>query len=654
MGFLDRFLKKETKSASLVSLLEEYSSFEQVVLETENIANSIKDTARLNKIDASLLDFRLLEFHTFYKDESKSKSEWVEIKKEDIYKFDKEKFFLNPSILLKQIYKIEIFKKDEKSQFPLNISVSTNKLITKVIVKVAKNEDIYYYSKLEKELLDEINKRKARAGIMVGIFDRSLSREVKKIVYKIKIDKMLKEDYTFVACEAFEPERSVDDKIILHFKNKFKKEDKNGKIDHSKKGIILPVNKGEVVIEYIKAKYGKNGRNCRGKFIRVKEPVERYKNIIKVTENILVKEDEDKILYIANKNGYVNQIKRGFYDIGDRMEVGRVTLKSTGSIEAGTDTDVKIHIKEKSIYNDAVGPGMQIESSQINIQGNVGSGAVLKANDIVIGGQTHQNSKIYTNTAKINVHRGKAEGKEILINRLEGGYVQADVVKISQAVGGRIKAKKIIIKKLMSNSKLMASRLIEIKELKGSDNKFFIDPTVEKDFIKRRDEIKKEIEKLKNMLKILPQKGLQKQALIDKNRDTIESIKKKILEYEALKRRPPGSFLDKVEKFEKLKKSYEDVQKQIKESRELLAKKEKELIDLQKMILKARVVVHSPWTDFNEIIFKLITPPKNITYFPDRGEEVKLVYLRPKGESEDDFEIVKRYSFNILKKKNLL
>ncbi len=643
MGFFDRFLKKEIEGSNVI--VKEDIDFKNVTLETENIASSIKDVARLQKIDPSLLDFRFLEYKTFYKDESKSSTDWIELNKKDLINLNKEEFFLNPSLILKQIYKIEIYKKEEEySSFPLKVNISTNKLITKVVVKVEKSEEVHYYSKLEEDFLNEINKKKARVGIMVGLFDESLSREIKKIVYKIKVDKMLKEEHTFVACMAFEPERSVDDRIILHFKNKFKKEDENGKIDHSKKGIILPVEKGEVIIEYIKAKKGKNGRNCRGKFIKVKEPVERYKGFIQVSKNIIVKENEDKILYIANKNGYVNRIKGGVYDIGDEMEVSAVTLKSTGSIEAGVDKDVKIHIKDKSIYNDAVGPGMQIESSQINIQGNVGNGAVLKANDIVIGGQTHQSSKIFTDKAKINVHRGKIEAKEVLINRLEGGYVEADIVKISQAVGGNIKAKKIIIKQLMSNSKLFASRLIEIKELKGSDNKFVIDPTVERDFVRRRDEIKKEIEKIKNSLKILPQKGLQKQALIDKNRDTIESIKKKILEYEALKRKAPASFVDKVEKFEKLKKSYEDIQRQIKENRELLVKKEKELLNLQKLILKARVVVHSPWTDFNEVIFKLITPPKNITYYPDRGEEVKLIYLKQKGENGEDFEIIKRSS----------
>ncbi|NPA82734.1 MAG: DUF342 domain-containing protein [Epsilonproteobacteria bacterium] len=642
MGLFAKLLKKDRSEDTVQEKREVEIEFDNVTLETENILNTIKDVARSQKVNPSLLDFDILDYKTFYKDDTKSDAQWQELTKNNIVNLDKEKFFLNPSIYLKQIYNITIRKKEPKEHFTLDLTVAVNKLFTKVTVNIKKSDNIHYYSKLEQDLLDEINKKKVKAGIMLGVFEGSLSREVKKIVYKIKMDKMLKEDQSFLACEGFEPERSIDDRIIFHYKSKFKKEDENGRVDHTKKGVILPVNKGEVIIEYIKAKKGVNGRNCKGKFIRVKEPVERYKDMIEVTENIEVKEEEDRILYIAKKNGYVNQIKRGVYDIGDKMEVGVVNLKSTGSIEAGTDTDVKLHIKDKSVFNDAVGPGMQIESSHINIQGNVGSGAVLKANDLVIGGQTHQNSKIFTKTGKINVHRGKVEGKEILINRLEGGYVEADVVKISQAVGGHIKAKKIIVKQLMSNSKLSASKLIEIKELKGSDNKFFIDPTVERDFVQKRDDIKKEIERIKNLLKTLPQKGLQKQALIDKNRDTIESIKKKIAEYEALNRKPPATFTDKVEKFEKLKESYEKIQEQIRENRELLAQKEKELVDLQKSIFKARVVVHSPWTDFNEVTFRLITPPKNLTYYPDKGEDVKIVYLKPKDEEHKDFEIVKR------------
>ncbi len=641
MGLFDKFMKKSETSDNTV--IEKEKEFDNVILETENVLNELKSFSRSMHINIEDLDFILLEYKTYFKDNGKKGSDWLQIEKKSLETIDKNSFFLNPDLLIKQIYKVEIFAKDEDYEpFALKVGIGANKLFTKVIVNVKKNNDIHYSSKLEQNLIHEINKKKVRSNIMLGIFDDELEKEVKKIVDKIKIDKFLKEDHTFVACMGLEPKKSINDNIIMHYKKKFKQEDENGKIDHAKRGYALPVNKGETVIEYIKPQKGSYGRNCQGKFIKIKEPVEKYKDMIKVTENIIIKEDDERILYIADKEGYVNEIKKNTYDIQDQMEVKEVNFKSTGSIETGTDTNVKLRIKDKNIYNDAVGAGMHIETSEIEIQGNIGAGAILKSNDIKVGGQTHKTSKIYTKSGRINVHRGYIKGKEILINRLEGGEVIGDVVKISQAIGGKVTAKKIIIKQLMSNVKLTTSLLIEIKELKGNDNKFIVDPTIEEDFMKKRDEIKQTIKALKNSLAVLPKKGLEKQAVIDKNADTIAGIRKKIKEYEKFKKQPPKAFVDKINKFEKLQQNYELIQNRIKEDKETLRQKEKELIDLQKSIFKARIINHSLWTDFNEVIFKLLSPAKNITYYPDRGENSKLIMIKPKNEENKDFQVIHR------------
>ncbi len=644
MGLFDKILGKD--SSKDVAVLEKEKKIENIIIETENVLNEIKNVARSFRVDEESFDFRLISYKTFIKDNEKKQSEWLEINRDSLKELDKDKFLLNQNILFKQIYKIEIFNRWEESEEPINLKVviGVNRLLTKAVVTVKKSEEINYSSKLKQYIIDEINKKKLKAGIMLGIFEEDIEREAQKVVNLIKTHKMLKEDYTFVGCMGIEPIKSVNDAIIFHYKKKFVKESEDGKIDHKKRGYALPVEKGEVVIEYIKAKMGSHGRNCQGKFIKIKEPIERYKDIVKVLDNIEVKEEEDRILYIAKKSGYVNEVKRNTYDILDEMELNAVNFKSTGSIETGLNTNVRINIKDKSIYNDAVGPGMHLESSQINVQGNVGSGAVLEAKELKIGGQTHKKSKVYADMGKINVHRGYAEGKEILINRLEGGKVVADTVKISQAVGGKIEAKKIIIKELMSNATLMGSALIEVKELKGNNNKFVIDPTIERDFVKKRDAIKKEIEVLKNSLKVLPKKGLEKQAIIDKNRDTIAAMRKKIEEYKKFNHQPPKAFIDKIKKFDKLQESYEKIQSQIRENKLLLEKKKQELKDLQKALFKAKIIVLSPWTDFNEIIFRLITPPKNITYYPDKGEDSKLIMLKPKGEEGIEFEVINKSS----------
>ena len=639
MAFFKNFTKKDDAAETDESGIE--SSFESIIVDTQNVIQELKSVSSFQKIPLANLDFKIISHKTHFK--AYKEDDWGEVSIDDLKKFESKKFLLNPELELAQEYKVEIYKKSSSDKPLLDIVLGGNKNLTKVVATVKKSFDVEYSPKLSEYIIHEINKKKIKNGIFISILDQRMHEEVSKVVSKIRVNNILEEDQSLVVCEGISPVLSINDDLIFHYKKKVKKEDNFGRIDHSKRGFLLAVEKGETVIEYIKAKRGVPGRNCKGEYLSVAKPKTTHEIDFTVTDAITVKEDDDRILYIANRNGYVNKTSSNKYDIQDRMEVKEVSFKSTGSIETGTNTDIKINVKQKDIFKDAIGTGMHVETTEIKVEGNVGSSAIIDAVDTTIGGQTHQNSKVFSKKAKIKVHRGYAEGKEITIDRLEGGKVVADTVKVSQVIGGQITAKKIYIDKLLSNATLTASDLIDVNELLGSNNKFIIDPKKIKGYHEKIENLNNKISELENELRKIPSLLEIKKSSLEKNRSVIDLVKSKIMELKKLGKKPPASLLLKLKTFQTHINEYNELLKTYKNKKQEINEYKNELEEMQSGIFKAKVINRTPWKDFNEVKFKLITPPVEVTYMPHENEITRVITV--KEVFEDEFKIVRTGEF---------
>ena len=62
-----------------------------------------------------------------------------------------------------------------------------------------------------------------------------------------------------------------------------------------------------------------------------------------------------------------------------------------------------------------------------------------------------------------------------------------------------------------------------------------------------------------------------------------------------------------------------------------------ELQGFQKKMFDAKIICHSPWTEYNEIKFKLISPPIEIIHNTRKNELSKFITL--KQLTDDKFEI---------------
>ncbi|HIP30056.1 MAG TPA: DUF342 domain-containing protein [Sulfurospirillum arcachonense] len=641
MGLFDKIMgdnsaeKKEEKKKP---------EFKSIVVESENIPREMKGIAAANALALSQLDFKIIKVKTSY---SIGKEEgWIEADEEKLKQFKDKDFILNSDLKIKQMYKVEIFKvqEDENRAVLPPIILGGNKSLTKIIVTIKKDVEVKYFSKIENKIIEEINKKKIRAGILVGLHDEMMYKDIKTIVSGIRVNGIMNEESMFVVCQGIDPVMPVNDDFIYHYKQKLSKEDDQGRVDYSKRGYILAVSKGDCIMEYIKPQFGIAGRNCQGKYMSVKEPRAENEMLVNHTENILKKEDDEKIKYVAGQNGYVAEDSPGSFDIQENMEVDEISFKTTGSIETDMSAEVKINITEADVFKDAIGPGMSVETYELNIQGNVASGARIKAEKLTIGGQTHQTSTIEAKNAQITIHRGTVTAEVVNVDRLEGGKIIGDIINVKQAIGGEIIGKNIVIEELASNVSITASDTIEIKELKGTNNKFLIDPSMTKEFNENIEKITKEIKELSLRLKQVPKFLKERKRVIELTKPTVKLVQEKILELKRDGKNPPVTLLLKIKEFQKSVNEYNGSLKKFKDDKLQLKNLREDLNQVQMKVFSAKIINHSPWQEYNEIKFKLISPAIEKVYNTKEHEIIREISLKETGEGTYEINRSSEYS----------
>ena len=600
------FKKKENK--------KEFTS--KVVL-TENVNEELIKIAKEYDLPISSLDFNLISYKTYVKF---PEEDFIEADKETLEKFLNEEILINEEAEIKQIYEIEIVKYKPLDNFELIGEMKVNELYTYAEFIVSKNSIIKVNDIFDRVKI-ELNKKKIKNSLLINLFDL-MDEDIKRLQSLILIDEKLNNDFKIKLCKGIDPIKSIKGTVIFHFKSKEKR-------------LVFPVKKGDILIEIILPQKGRNGRDCRGKIIKVKQ----YKDfeipeIFFDSKTIEKRIDDNKIFFIAKKDGYITK-EDGKFIIKDEMEVKQINLK-TGNVKDADKSDVKINVKESDVLKEAIADNMVVETTELYVKGNVGNKAKIKAKKLEIHGQTHKNSKIIVENGEINVHKGEVKAKRIKINRLEGGRVKADEVEIDLALGGIVYAKKIKINKMLSHNKFFASEEILICEDRGEENLLAISP---KKILKDID-----INKLSNDIKEIEQYIRIKTKEFNKLKDIYLSVKGVMNEYkkEYLENKKKGKktsplIIKKLREFKELTDKMDSLKREINN-----LKKEKENIHytieyIQSGIFNAKILCASNWKPFNRILFELIDPPVKIVY-DTKENEGKCGF---KLKDEDNLKIVK-------------
>jgi signal peptidase I len=597
------------------------------IVRTQNITEELLFIAKSYNTKVELLDFNILETQTYTRilEDNNIEINWEEYCSDVLYDLENRKTLLNKDFEIKQIYKVEIFSKKTDDEFKdFKFTLSANKTKCKIYFKIASGSKIKYYEQLETDLKALINKSKIRAEILINIFDKIQENYLNKLIAYIKRNEevVYQDEQIIIVAIGYEPIVTINDKLIFHFKDKPKTEE-DQKIDYASRGFIHSAEKDEILIEYIKPQNGKSGRNCRGKYIDYGDAIQYNEPRFTVEESIKTIETSKKILYKAAYAGYI-LCKYNIYSIEEEMEIGKIDFKTTGHIDAGIDSKVTLNVLERDVQQDAIGNGMHVEATNIDIKGNVGANAVVTAKKSTIAGQTHKTALLYVEDLRVVIHRGTAKGKKIFINELEHGIVHGESVEIQKAVGGEIRAKDIKINVCISNVRAIASRRIEIRKLQGDENIFTIDPllqkTINKDFEKNEneiDELENEIDKLKKDITKYTQQ-------VENNISAFNEIKKKLANYKRQGIKMPNLLVSKYKQF------VQD-QAHLKSIKETHSKKEDRYILLttktasfQDNIFHARIINKDKWTGNNKLIFKLVDPPMEVSFQPKEGSSDKI------------------------------
>ena len=517
---------------------------EDIEIETPSPYGEVLNLVKKYGVDNKFIDFEILDFKTECKIVGEKSPRMLAQSKLGV--FDDDKFYVEKVESLKQIYRVKFYDLRRAKPIVLpSIAINANKNLTKILATVSRGGDAVYFEELGKKMVDFIYKKMIKVGILIGIRDKTMHEEIAKITSALRVKEYLDKDYVFTVTQGVEAKPSVDDDLIFYYKSKIKNADENGKIDHANRGYLLGAIENELIIEYIKAKDGSSGRDVRGNLLAIQKAKTTITKMPQITENIYCAEDETGIRYFCKKAGYVYE-KNGVFDIKDELDVNEISFKTTGSVDAGLDTSVTLNVKERDINKDAIGTGMTVEANEVNIEGNVAANAVVKANKVSIGGQTHAKSLIEAKEAKIAVHIGSFEGDSVDIDRLEGGRVKAKIARIKSVLGGEIIAESVIIDTLASNAKIIVADSVEIKRLKGVNNKILVDFSMVKNSGEKINEATAKIKIIREQIAKMPRILESKRCVIEENKGPINVIKSKIEELKNSSITPPATFIKKM------------------------------------------------------------------------------------------------------------
>ncbi len=537
-----------------------------------------------------------------------------------------ESVWLDEGMTVRQTYEIFLRFAQPDENFVLNIGFGGNKSLTSVLAFIKPSSKFANLDGLEKRLEDELNKRKLKLGVMIGIYDEGMKKDIKSFCEYLRNGGKLDREFKIELFHGPDFVPAKDDSLELVFQKNLEGANKPG---------VFSTKAGSELIVYRKAMEGVASRDAKGRFLKPSEAKTTKQCEFKTGDGIEIFETDSEKIYKAKKNGFV-VFDGTELDVKEEMALHEVNIK-TGSIDAGMDSDAKLDITDDNPDSEAIGDNMSVRAAVVNVQGSVGANATIVAKEVNIGGQTHKTSKITAAKAKIKNHKGYLEGDEIEIETIEGGEVVAKKVVVGTAIGAKIKADECHIKVMGSNNLIETTRLIEIETPQGGENRLVVEAAANASDIKALNEIENRISKLQKSID-------EKDAIVKKEMQEIESQTKNVaeikakIEEEKKKNSPLANVLiAKLKHFATKVENVKKTEQELIEDKESLKAVLEEADLLQYRVLDAKIMALSVWQGYNTVSFKLLFPPREFNYKIMEGANTKEIVL--KKISDVDYEV---------------
>lgn len=598
------------------------STFTPITILSTNIMQDLQRAARDQRVSADDLDFDLLSYETSYK--GTTDEEWIVLEGNDLLTQTTENEIRSPYFLIRQEYQIQIRPLKPHPYLNLNFSIATDKTKSKVIAVIDPTSKIPLKKGVQEWIKGALINKMLRHGLLIGLYDQDLDREINRLIAKIQKEGPLAFLYRLTIGEFFLPTLPVNDKIILHYKEMNKTN-----------SLIEGVQPGDLILEYILPKAGRDGRACNGNHISVPEPVVKFASYIVVDpETITSEEDEESIRFFASVSGFVER-KQGIFYISQELQIENASFKKTGSIETGLDKDVSLKINRKVDNEDAIGMGVNIDVQKLDVSGTVGGNAKIQAIEVNIGAQTHRKSQInVSEIANIHLHRGDLKAKEANISILEAGKVEADIVRVKKMVGGEIIAREVHVDTLYSNARITALESITIQKIEGNGNNLIIDPHAIENYHQKIVELENEIKEKNTQLQAESKELTERKAAFAEKNPRTREIQERVLAKQKRGEIPMKADLVRLQQYKIERESLQQAADDLTESVSAIQTLQESLEKLYEADLHAVIIHNSPYNGHSRIVF--IDPKNRREYGISPEGKVTRVRLQ-KVEDEKSF-----------------
>jgi len=587
---------------------------------TSNVNAALTQASQEAGIPVEKIGFDLLSYHTYYR--GTVDEEWHTLEASRLEDVTTEVEIRASPFEVRQEYQIIIHPLQPHPHFDLRLSLASDKNKTKAIVIIDPSSLLPLKKGIQDYIKKEIRSKKLRAGLLIGITESDLDSQINQLLLKIQKEGRLQEPYRMGVTRFFPPIQPINDTVILHYKTKAHE---NNLIEG-----VLP---DDLILEYIFAVNGRNGRSCTGEFLHVGEPLIRYANAITVDyETIRAEEDALSIRFYSKQSGYVQRIN-GIFSIAHELRLKHASFKDTGSIETGSDKDIHVKINREDLTKDAVGSGVNIDVQTLDVQGTIGSNTKIQACDVTIGAQTHKKSLIEVEeNATIHLHRGDLKAKNATIEILEAGRVEAQTVHVSKMMGGEIIADHVVIDILYSNANITALKSITIKSIIGEGNNLIINPRAIPSYQEQINLLELQLKEANTQIQEKGKYLLGKELTLKEQLNRIKQTQEKIKAALAHNASPVKADMVRVQQYKHSLSQFSDEKNMIKELEEHIHSIENDLSMLYDADLHATITHHGSYNGHTRILF--IDPKTSQKYAVSPQGNVLHVRLRREGEDK--------------------
>ncbi|MDD2781792.1 flagellar assembly protein A [Sulfuricurvum sp.] len=582
--------------------------------------SDLQEIANSRRIPLDDLDFDLLSYTTHYK--GTIDEEWQSLDGDDLLAKTTESEIRSAIFLIRQEYQLRFRPFKPHPYLDLRFSIASDKYKTKVVAIIDPTSTIPLKKGIQEWIKNTIINKQLRHGLLIGLYDQNLDKEINRFLLKIQKEGAIKTPYRLPIGEFFPAITPTNDSIILHFKQ-----------NKESKSFIDGVEPGELILEYLFPKHGRNGRGCDGSYIEVPDPTIRYASYIVIDEEtIYTEEDSDSIRFFAKVSGFVER-KKGAFTISQELKLDTANFKKTGSIETGIDKNISLKVKRNIASEDSIGVGVNIDVQKLDVSGTVGGNAKIQACEVNIGAQTHRDSQInVTEIATIHLHRGNLKAKEANIVILETGKVEADIVRVNKMVGGEIIAREVHIDVLYSNARINALESITIGLIEGEGNNLIINPHAIESYHEKIAVLESEIKEKTSRLQVESKEFISRQIAFKDKNARIKQIQQRVIAAQQNGADVMKADMVRLQQYKAEAESLKTSHEHLKTSEEYLNTLTQDLSKLYEADLHASVTHNGTYNGKTRIIF--IDPKTHQEYGITPQGKVTTIRLRQEGDEK--------------------